>query len=112
MQPEHDPEWLSLTAKMRATIDSLPPGGVTLGQIRDLIGREGLMLLTAFLTIIFLDRYVPQYAIYDPLMILIIFLLAGPLRHASPMHRAGVVVDDFQNGIVAPIKSASARWCR
>lgn len=39
---------------MRATIDSLPPGGVTLGEIRDLIGREGLMLLTAFLTIIFL----------------------------------------------------------
>jgi hypothetical protein len=54
MQPENDPEWLSLTAKMRATIDSLPAGGVTLGQIRDLIGREGLMLLTAFLTIIFL----------------------------------------------------------
>lgn len=52
--PENDPEWLSLTAKMRATIDSLPPGGVTLLQIRDLIGREGMMLLTAFLTIIFL----------------------------------------------------------
>jgi hypothetical protein len=54
LTPDHDPEWLSLTAKMRATIDSLPPGGVTLLQIRDLIGREGMMLLTAFLTIIFL----------------------------------------------------------
>lgn len=49
-----NPEWLSLTDKMRATIDSLPPGGVTLLEIRDLIGREGMMLLTAFLTIIFL----------------------------------------------------------
>lgn len=53
-QQEQDPEWLSLTAKMRATIDNLPPGGVTLLEIRDLIGREGMMLLTAFLTIIFL----------------------------------------------------------
>lgn len=52
--PEIDPEWQSLTAKMRSTIDSLPPGGVTLLEIRDLIGREGMMLLTAFLTIIFL----------------------------------------------------------
>lgn len=52
--PETDPEWQSLTAKMRSTIDSLPPGGVTLLEIRDLIGREGMMLLTAFLTIIFL----------------------------------------------------------
>ncbi len=30
-----------------------------------------------FLTIIFLDRYVPQFAVYDPLIILIITLLAG-----------------------------------
>ena len=52
--PETDAEWQSLTAKMRSTIDSLPPGGVTLLEIRDLIGREGMMLLTAFLTIIFL----------------------------------------------------------
>jgi len=33
--------------------------------------------ISTFLTIIFLDRYAPQYAVYDPLMILIIFLSAG-----------------------------------
>jgi hypothetical protein len=44
----------SLAEKMQAAIDRLPPGGVTLVEIRDLIGREGMMLMTAFLTIIFL----------------------------------------------------------
>jgi len=40
--------------------------------------RGGLIAaISTFLTIIFLDRYAPQYAIYDPLMILVIFLLAG-----------------------------------
>lgn len=52
--PLPEEEWMSLTARMRATIDRLPPGGVTLLEIRDLIGREGMMLLSAFLTIIFL----------------------------------------------------------
>lgn len=33
--------------------------------------------ISTFLTIIFLDRYMPHYAIYDPLIILIIFLSAG-----------------------------------
>lgn len=42
--------------------------------------RGGLIAaISAFLTIIFLDRYVPRYAIYDPLIILIIFLAAGIL---------------------------------
>lgn len=42
--------------------------------------RGGLIAaVSAFLTIIFLDRYVPQYAIYDPLIILIVFLVAGIL---------------------------------
>lgn len=44
----------SLAEKMQTTMDRLPPEGVTLVDIRDLIGREGMMLLTAFLTIIFL----------------------------------------------------------
>ncbi len=44
----------SLTEKIGVAIANLPEGGVTLAQIRDLIGNEGLMLLTAFLTIIFL----------------------------------------------------------
>lgn len=47
--PEH-----SLTEKIGTAIASLPEGTVTLAKIRDLIGNEGLMLLTAFLTIIFL----------------------------------------------------------
>jgi putative membrane protein len=33
--------------------------------------------ISTFLTIIFLDRYAPAFAIYDPLIILIVFLLAG-----------------------------------
>lgn len=44
----------SLAEKMQATMDTLPAEGVTLVAIRDLIGREGMMLVTAFLTIIFL----------------------------------------------------------
>ena len=44
----------SLTEKIGAAIANLPEGSVTLAKIRDLIGHEGLMLLTAFLTIIFL----------------------------------------------------------
>src|ERR1051326_4379639 len=40
--------------------------------------RGGLIAaISAFLTIIFLDRYAPAYAVYDPLMILVIFLFAG-----------------------------------
>lgn len=44
----------SLAEKMESTMARLPPEGVTLVIIRDLIGREGMLLLTAFLTIIFL----------------------------------------------------------
>jgi hypothetical protein len=44
----------SLAEKMKAAIDDLPPSGVTLAEILNLIGREGMMLLTAFLTLIFL----------------------------------------------------------
>jgi hypothetical protein len=40
--------------KLEAAIDALPPGSVTLAQVRDLVGSEGLMLLAAFLTIVFL----------------------------------------------------------
>lgn len=49
-----DREGESLAEKMQSTIDTLPPEGVTLLAIRSLIGREGMMLVTAFLTIIFL----------------------------------------------------------
>jgi hypothetical protein len=40
--------------KLEAAIAALPPGTVTLAQVRDLFGSDGLMLLTAFLTIVFL----------------------------------------------------------
>ncbi|HPB67393.1 MAG TPA: exopolysaccharide biosynthesis protein [Candidatus Omnitrophota bacterium] len=44
----------SFGEKLKVVIDSLPPEGVTLADIRDLFGRDGLMLLTAFLTIPFM----------------------------------------------------------
>jgi hypothetical protein len=44
----------SAADKLEAAIDALPPGSVTLAQVRDLVGSEGLMLLAAFLTIVFL----------------------------------------------------------
>jgi hypothetical protein len=50
----HTTEHHSLAEKIGAAIHALPEGGVTLAKLRDLIGHDGLMLLTAFLTIIFL----------------------------------------------------------
>jgi hypothetical protein len=44
----------STADKLEAAIEALPAGEVTLGHVRDLVGSEGLMLLTAFLTIVFL----------------------------------------------------------
>jgi hypothetical protein len=44
----------SLSRKLQTVIDSLPPNGVKLAEIRDLFGQEGLMLLTIFLTIPFM----------------------------------------------------------
>jgi hypothetical protein len=44
----------SLRERLQAVMDRLPVGGVTLVEIRDLIGPDGLMLLTAFLTLIFM----------------------------------------------------------
>ena len=40
--------------KLEATIEALPADTVTLAQVRDMVGNEGLMLLAAFLTIVFL----------------------------------------------------------
>lgn len=40
--------------KIEAVIKGLPPDAVTLSQIRDLIGQDGLLVLTAFLTIVFM----------------------------------------------------------
>lgn len=44
----------SIAERLGTVIQSLPSDGVTLLEIRDLIGRDGLMMLAAFLTIVFL----------------------------------------------------------
>lgn len=40
--------------RLEATIAELPASGITLAEVRDRIGKDGLMLLTAFLTVVFL----------------------------------------------------------
>jgi len=52
--PDTPADQRSPADKLEAAIDALPPGTVTLAQVRDLVGHDGLMLLTAFLTIVFL----------------------------------------------------------
>ena len=44
----------SLGEKLDVIIRNLPPDKVTLLEIRNLLGQEGLLLLTAFLTLVFL----------------------------------------------------------
>ena len=44
----------SLGEKIQGMIDHLPNGGVTLAEIRDLVGQDGMLVLTAFLTLVFL----------------------------------------------------------
>jgi hypothetical protein len=43
-----------LSTKIKAVIDALPSDRVDVADIRDLLGQEGLMLLTAFLSIPFM----------------------------------------------------------
>jgi hypothetical protein len=44
----------SLADRLRLVTDGLPSSGVTLAELRDLVGEDGLMLLTAFLTLVFM----------------------------------------------------------
>ena len=44
----------SLGAKLKTVIDNLPQDGVRLAEIRNVFGRDGLMLLAVFLTIPFM----------------------------------------------------------
>ena len=44
----------SFGEKLNRLIENLPPEWVTLATIRDLVGHEGLLLLTAFLTLVFM----------------------------------------------------------
>ena len=54
MTPDTPADQRSPADKLEAAIDALPPGSVTLAQVRDLFGSDGLMLLAAFLTVVFL----------------------------------------------------------
>ena len=54
MTPGSPADQRSPADKLEAAINALPPGSVTLAQVRDLVGADGLMLLAAFLTIVFL----------------------------------------------------------
>jgi len=44
----------SLGEKLKVVIDKLPPEGVTLVEILDLVGQDSLMLLAVFLSLVFL----------------------------------------------------------
>ncbi len=44
----------SLEEKLKVVIGNLPVNGVTLAEIRDLVGQDGLLLLTVFLTLVFM----------------------------------------------------------
>lgn len=44
----------SIGEKIKTINDALPADGVSLAEIRDLVGQDGLLILTAFLTIVFL----------------------------------------------------------
>lgn len=44
----------SLATKIETLIQQLPPDKVTLGEIRDRIGQDGLLLLAAFLSLVFM----------------------------------------------------------
>lgn len=44
----------SIAGNLRVLIDHMPLSGVTLAEIRDLIGQEGLLILTAFLALFFM----------------------------------------------------------
>jgi hypothetical protein len=44
----------SLEEKLKVVIGNLPESGVTLSEIRDLVGQDGLLLLTVLLTLVFM----------------------------------------------------------
>lgn len=48
------PRTTSLGEKFDAMVDNLPSSGVTVAVIRDLVGPDGLLVIAAFLTIVFM----------------------------------------------------------
>lgn len=53
-EQEAELETDSLGEKLQLVINKLPPEGVTVAEIRDLVGKDSLLLLTIFLTLIFM----------------------------------------------------------
>lgn len=54
VQYQTSPGGQTVAARIEHAIASLPPAGVTVAELRHLVGAEGLMLLTAFLTLVFI----------------------------------------------------------
>ena len=44
----------TLEERLHTAIENLPPDGVSLGEIRDLVGHDGMMVLVVLLTLVFL----------------------------------------------------------
>jgi hypothetical protein len=53
-EPTMPPEEASLGEQLEAIIEQLPEDSITLGELLDVFGDEGLLLLTALLTLVFL----------------------------------------------------------
>jgi hypothetical protein len=53
-QPQAEFRSETLSEKLSIVIRDLPPNEVTLAEIRDLVGQDGLLLLTIFLTLVFM----------------------------------------------------------
>lgn len=104
--PDEDGE--SIAEKLMATIEALPPEGVTLVEIRDLIGREGMMLLTAFLTIIFLVPVsIPGVStVFGGAILLLSFsrLLDRPFYLPDWLKRRSVSTEKLQGGMRRGLK--------
>jgi hypothetical protein len=98
----------SLAEKVQAAMDRLPPESVTLVEIRDLIGREGMMLLTAFLTIIFLVPVsIPGVStVFGGAILLLSFsrLLNRPLWLPDKLKRRPVSTQKLRSGMQRGLK--------
>lgn len=98
----------SLAEKVEAAMARFPPEGVTVAEIRDLIGREGMMLLTAFLTIIFLVPVsIPGVStVFGGAILLLSFsrLLNRPLWLPEKIKRRPVSTEKLRAGMQRGLK--------
>ncbi|HEY0143503.1 MAG TPA: exopolysaccharide biosynthesis protein [Thermoanaerobaculia bacterium] len=97
-----------IAEKLMAAIERLPPEGVTLVEIRDLVGREGIMLLTAFLTIIFLVPVsIPGVStVFGGAILLLSFsrLLNRPIWLPDWLKRRAVSSEKLRGGMARGLK--------